>query len=102
LEIYENQLTLLPHSFGQLTKLRTLGMGKNSLVELPDSINNIKNIESLWIDNFPKFANWIRQLTKLNEIRSIECQIQFVPDWLSELKLLRILTLIRNYTVNFT
>lgn len=71
-------------------------MGENPITVLPDSIGNIRSIEEIWIDDFPNFEHWIRQLIRLTFICSVDSQIKLVPSWLVELKLLERLQLTGN------
>lgn len=53
LDIRSNQLTELPESIGQLTRLRRLMVSNNQLDRLPDSIGQLINLECLDISDNP-------------------------------------------------
>ena len=74
LVICSKQLTELPESIGQLTKLRRLVVSKNQIDRLPDSIGQLINLECLDISDNPltTLPESIIQLKKLEFITIAE------------------------------
>ena len=67
LYLYENQLTELPQSIGNLTNLKYLYLYENQLTELPESIGNLTNLEDLvlYFNQLTELPESIGNLTKL-------------------------------------
>ena len=59
LYLYNNQLTSLPESIGNLSSLEDLYLSFNQLTSLPESIGSLNSLERLWLD--------YNQLTSLPE-----------------------------------
>jgi len=60
LYLYENQLTELPQSIGNLTNLKYLYLYENQLTELPESIGNLTKLEYLGLER----NNWKKPVPK--------------------------------------
>ena len=71
LSLDNNQLTKLPKSIGNLSELQELHLYRNKLTALPESIGNLGNLKELWLDNnkltmLPKSIGNLSRLNVLN------------------------------------
>ncbi|MCL1141787.1 leucine-rich repeat-containing protein kinase family protein [Shewanella gaetbuli] len=64
----DNQLSQLPHNFGQLTQLRKLALAGNELTSLPDSMKNCVNLELIRLsaNQLTELPDWLFTLPKLS------------------------------------
>jgi len=63
----DNQLTMLPHSLGDLHKLRKFPLAGNRLSSLPESMANCRNLELIRLsaNRFEQLPEWLLYLPKL-------------------------------------
>tara|TARA_R110001592_G_scaffold104856_2_gene295007 strand:- start:3472 stop:4794 length:1323 start_codon:yes stop_codon:yes gene_type:complete len=78
----DNNITELPQSFGQFTKLKKLALAGNQLKQLPSSMAQCKNLElvRLSANNLTHVDDWLFELPKLawlafagNEFNKAQC-----------------------------
>lgn len=64
----DNQITQLPHSFGELTQLRKLALAGNKLTSLPASMAQCQELElvRLSANNLTHIDDWLFELPKLS------------------------------------
>ena len=93
-----NQLTSLPNSIGQLTKLRRLSLENNQLTSLPKSFGGLTNLRDLDIGNnqLTSLPDSIGQLTNLNYLSLKNNQLTSLPNSIGQLTKLRRLSLENN------
>ena len=121
LNISGAQITTLPKSIGQLTKLIMLNLSENQLAELPASVTHLGNLKSLIIShnkleqlpdelgrlrNLEELSIHLNQLTRLpaslsqlRNLRSISAdynQLESLPDDINNLHKLRFLSINNN------
>jgi len=71
LSLVMNQLTELPEWIGNLTNLIKLELNINQLTELPDSIGNLTNLERLYLDGNP----WQKPVPKETIVKMIRNRV---------------------------
>lgn len=71
LNLYSNNLKLLPNSIGSLFELKYLYIENNKLITLPESIGNLRNLKILDLSYncIEKLPDSLRKLQNLGEIR---------------------------------
>lgn len=62
LNIFDNDISLLPHNLGSCTKLKGLFLYKNRLCQIPKSLTDLQNLQSISLEWFmyldpPQFMN---------------------------------------------
>jgi leucine-rich repeat protein SHOC2 len=84
----DNQLTSLPENIGKLANLRELRLYKNQLSSLPNSIANLNRLVfiSLSFNKFNVFPDIITNLIDLKELRLNGNQIGILPESILRLK----------------
>jgi Leucine-rich repeat (LRR) protein len=100
LNCYENYLTSLPNSIGNLTNLTYLYCGNNNLTSLPDSIDNLTNLTLLNCDSneLITLPDSICNLTNLKELVFFNTYINTLPDSIINLRNIIIIDDIKNKT----
>lgn len=87
LRVVDNNLTNLPYSIGNLTNLRELRLYHNQLKTLPDSITNLQQLTwlSLSLNRFTVFPEQITELTNLIGLRLNGNQLTVLPQSITRL-----------------
>jgi leucine-rich repeat protein SHOC2 len=87
LRLVDNRLTTLPDSIGNLTNLRELRLYQNQLKTLPDSITNLQQLTwlSLSLNRFTVFPEQIAELTNLIGLRLNGNQLTVLPQSITRL-----------------
>jgi len=98
LNLHNNQLTALPSSIGNLTKLTELDLTFNQLKELPPSIGNLTNLTKLylWGNQLTALPSSIGNLTNLTYLHLGANQLTVLPSFIGNLTNLTSLNLNRN------
>ncbi len=98
LRLVDNRLTTLPESIGNLTKLRELRLYKNQFKTLPDRITNLQNLTwlSLSLNRLTVFPECITELTNLKWLLLNGNQMVALPPSISNLTNLAYLDLTGN------
>ena len=91
LNVFGNQLTSLPDSISELSQLALLNVSYNHLTGLPDGIGKLSqltdlNIATLGLQEAPY---WIQQLPKLESLNLSSNPLTTLPDWLGNMPKLR-------------
>jgi GTPase SAR1 family protein len=93
LDVFGNKLTSLPVSIGKLRQLKNLSIDGNQITDLPESFVNLVDIEVLIMGDgrssgnpFNKFPRIVRSFKKLSVLEVSMCNLDSLPDWLSDLK----------------
>ena len=86
-----NDITVLPDTIGNLTKLKYLNVRSNKIKTLPDTIRGLTALETLYIVNnnievFPNEIAKLKQLTKLDLKVNASKQSVEVQEWLKTLR----------------
>jgi internalin A len=90
LNLSDNQLTTLPPSLGQLTQLEKLDLYGNQLIALPKSLGNLHKLTWLRLGTqnsgnpFGTIPEVVHELNQLETLTVSECQLKFLPSWISE------------------
>jgi leucine-rich repeat protein SHOC2 len=87
LRLVDNNLTTLPDSIGNLTNLRELRLYQNQLKTLPDSIANLQQLTwlSLSLNRLTVFPEQITELTNLIGLRLNGNQLTVLPQSITKL-----------------
>jgi Leucine-rich repeat (LRR) protein len=98
LDLFNNQLTSLPESIGNLRELRKLELRFNQLTVLPPEIGNLRSLKELDLQNnqltsLPAEIGNLRELRKLDLFRN---RLTSLPAEIGNLRELRKLDLFRN------
>ncbi len=98
LNLYNNDIKLLPESIGSLDSLEILIMPNNHISSLPESFKNLTSLKKLdlsWndISNLPE---WIDSLTSLEELNLRGNKLSKLPESLSSLHSLKMLNITLN------
>jgi Leucine-rich repeat (LRR) protein len=97
--IHTDSLVNLPENIGSLKKLKQLWIGGSKMRHLPNSLNNLGNLElldvsnNLWLKTFP---DDLSGLSKLKIVRSEGCSLMEFPKSICHLAALEVLDLSRN------
>jgi hypothetical protein len=99
LHLFNNPLTTLPESIGQLTSLMALTIGQNRLTALPESIGNLTSLKHLLAgDNqltcLPKS---MAHLQKMEELTLSRNQLTLLPEFIGQFNQLQSLFVNDNY-----
>lgn len=65
-----NQLTQLPDFIGNLTSLTNLNVSHNALEDLPSSFESLEKLSSLWVNN-NKLTNFSVKIGKFSHLRKL-------------------------------
>ena len=96
LHLSRNQLSKLPTVIGEITCLERLSLFSNKLTSLPDELAQLENLKSLTLavlghESDAKNGNpliqlptCIRTLKNLITLQANDCQLNEVPEWISE------------------
>jgi Leucine-rich repeat (LRR) protein len=92
------QLTELPESLGQLTRLQTMDLSGNQLTELPESLGQLMQLQTLYLsrNQLTVLPDWLGQLTELQELDLSRNQLAELPESLGQLTQLWALKLSNN------
>jgi len=87
LSLYDLGLDKLPNSFGNLTTLRKLYLGKNNLMELPRTIGNLMELQLLDVkDNeLVEIPYEIGNLENLRELNLKNNKLKYIPNSINNL-----------------
>jgi leucine-rich repeat protein SHOC2 len=87
LRLVDNNLNTLPESIGNLTNLRELRLYQNQLKTLPDSIANLQQLTwlSLSLNRLTVFPEQIAELTNLSGLRLNGNQLTVLPQTITKL-----------------
>jgi hypothetical protein len=87
LYLYGNQLSELPESFGQLASLQTLYLSDNQLSELPASFGQLAGLQELYLygNQLSELPEVITQLAGLQELNLGRNQLSELPEEVCEL-----------------
>ncbi len=101
LGLYEQGLTTLPVSIGNLKSLQILNLRSNKLTTLPESIGNLSSLKKLWIqeNNLITLPESIGNLSSLQAIDLMDNQLSTLPESIGNLSSLQDLSL-RSYENN--
>ena len=86
------ELTELPESLGQLTKLQELNLAGSDLTSLPEWLGNLTQLQSLDIssNDLTSLPEWLGNLTQLKVLNLEESRLTALPETLGNLTNLRI------------
>ena len=95
-------INVLPETIGELTKLKTLGIGSNRLDILPDFIGNLDNLEVLRADNngLTILPDFIEKLQNLQSLDMDSNRLTTLPDSLCNLSNLHTLSFMNNRLIS--
>jgi len=87
LDLRESNITHLPESIGQLTKLLWLDLSENNLISLPESIGSLIGLTELVLDgnNLTSLPESIGKLTGLYELDLSENNLTSLPESIGQL-----------------
>jgi len=93
-----NRLTRLPEWLGQLAQLRVLSISNNQLITLPESVGQLTQLRVLTLshNHLSVLPESIGQLTNLNYLFLWNNRLTILPDSLGQLKNLKTLTVLEN------
>ena len=107
LSITDSNIIKMPDSIGQLKQLQTLhlrnsGMFSGELTTLPESIGQLENLRTLSISNFPNltFPESLWQLNQLEDLKIFGSNVNRLPENIGQLKGLKTLQLNSFYNIN--
>jgi len=88
----------LPKSLGNLTQLQSLSLDNNLLRELPEWLGNLTQLQSLSLNSnlLRELPEWLGNLTQLRSLSLDSNQLRELPEWLGNLTQLRSLSLDNN------
>ncbi len=103
LDLSKNQLLSLPESIGNLFSLQELYLGQNKLKTLPESISNLRSLQtlSLWRNQLSSLPESIGNLKLLKDLRLRINLLTTLPESIGDLKSLEILRLQQNNLTTF-
>ncbi|MBS0586076.1 MAG: leucine-rich repeat domain-containing protein, partial [Verrucomicrobia bacterium] len=90
LRLYNNQLTTIPDTIGQLRALTWLNLSHNQLTTIPDTIGQLRTLTWLGLsfNQLTTIPDTIGQLTALTELRLCNNQLTTIPDTIGQLRTL--------------
>jgi len=93
------ELTELPESLGQLTRLQTLDLTDNQLTSLPEWLGQLTGLKKLALHNnqLTALPEWLGQLTQLQVLELSSNELTRLPESLGQLKKLRSLHVSDNH-----
>ena len=92
------KLTELPESLSQLTQLQSLDLGNNQLTALPEWLGQLTQLQKLNLSHnqLTALPEWLGQLTQLQKLNLSHNQLTALPEWLGQLTQLQDLNLVEN------
>jgi hypothetical protein len=97
-----NQLKTLPNSLAQLKQLKELSINLNQLTNFPDVVGELEELSHLYLGqstggiSLGSLPTCLRKLTKLIFLNCSNCDLESLPDWLSEFSVLKELFVYNN------
>jgi len=94
----KHKLTELPASLSQLTQLESLNLSGNQLTVLPEWLSKLTQLRSLDLsgNRLTVLPEWLSQLTQLRSLNLSGNQLTMLPEWLGQLAQLQALDLSGN------
>ena len=91
---YGYNLSKVPKSIGKLTNLKVLDLGLNYFINLPLSIESLKNLECLLL-NYTRIKDWgfLKHFPKLKQLSLVSCGLIKIPEIIWSLTSLEYLNL---------
>jgi GTPase SAR1 family protein len=91
------KLIELPDSLGQLTQLQSLDLSRNQLTALPEWLDQLTQLQSLDLsrNQLTALPEWLNQLTQLQSLDLSRNQLRVLPEWFGQLTQLQSLKLHR-------
>jgi len=96
--LYKCGLLTLPESISNLKSLETLSLEDNKLTSLPESIGNLSSLKELWLDHnqLTTLPESIGNLSSLETLYLHNNELTTLPESITKLKSLQTLRLINN------
>jgi len=81
------ELTELPESLSQLTRLQELDLSHNGLTELPESLRHLTQLKilNLSLNKLTTLPEWLGQLTQLRSLALYVNKLRALPEFLGQL-----------------
>jgi len=101
LNLYDNDIELLPESFGALDSLEVLILPNNQISTLPDSFQkliSLKKLDLSW-NNILDLPDWIDSFTSLEELNLRGNKLSKLPKSIFSLPSLRVLNITLNKNI---
>jgi LysM repeat protein len=103
LYLNDNELEAIPESIGRLTNLQHLDIGGNQITIMPESIGELRNLQSLYISRnqlskLPESIGWLTNLRALDLNRN---QLSALPESIGQLTSLHRLSVGENQLITF-
>ena len=98
LNLYNDDIKVLPESIGTFNSLEVLILPNNKITKLPESfrkLTSLKQVDLSWND-VTFVPEWISSLSSLEELNLRGNQLESLPDTISSLPSLKILTITQN------
>lgn len=92
LDLKRNQIVEIPDTIGELKKLYQIFLNDNCIGEIPDSIGQLSNLRYLYLSNnsLDEISDSIGQLKKLQYLDLSGNQINKIPDFIKDLSMLNL------------
>lgn len=101
LNLYDNDIKVLPESIGTLNTLEVLIVPNNQLKKLPESFKELYSLKKLdlsWND-ITELPEWIGSLSSLEELNLRGNKLEALPESISSLSSLKILNITLNKNI---